>query len=110
MPTYFNGKMVSGGGGVGGGGLSLKTRLTITGTIASGPNFSCVASGPNYTHSGDLTSLCASQVLMCADVNCRIQVNGVEQDKETEILWVNSTTFQLIALSVDAGDIVTIYN
>lgn len=110
MPTYFNGKMVSGGGGGSGGGLTLKTRLTIIGTIAAGSTFSCIASGPNYTHSGDITSMELSQVLFRLNIDIRIQVNGVEQDKETEILWVSSTTFQLIALPVDAGDILTIYN
>lgn len=110
MPTYYNGKIVSTGGGGAGGGLTLKTRLVVTGTIANGSNFSTVGSGPNYTHSGALTNLDLSQAAMEGNIDIRIQVNGVEQDKETLILWVSSTTFRLIFLSLDNGDIITIYN
>lgn len=89
---------------------SKKTRLVVTGSIPSGSNLSTAASGPGYTHNGDVTSLSASQVAFRAQNPTRIQVNGVEQDKETEILWVSATSFQLIVLSLDSGDIVTIYN
>ena len=92
------------------GAAALKTRLIVTGGIVSGTTLSTTASGVNYTHNGDATSLAASQVLFRATHSIRIQVNGVEQDKETAILWVSATTFQLINLSLNAGDIITIYN
>jgi len=87
-----------------------KTRLLITGTIASGTAFSTVASGANYTHNGDATGLAASEALFRSTHSIRILVNGVEQDKETQILWVTATSFQLILLTVNSGDIITIYN
>jgi hypothetical protein len=87
-----------------------KARLTITGTIAQGTNFLTTASGPSYTHNGAAISLNTSQALFRSSHNIVIHVNGVEQDKETEILWVNSQTFQLISLPVDAGDIIQLYN
>lgn len=87
-----------------------KTRLIVTGNIAAGTTLSTTASGANYTHNGDATSLGASQAIFRATHSMRIDVNGVEQDKETEILWVTATSFQLISLSLDPGDIITIYN
>ncbi len=104
------------GGGVvdvtipGGGVAAAKGRLTVTAAIAAGVNFSTIASGAGYTQSGDPTSLGISQVAFRATHTTCIQINGVELDKETEILWVNSQTFQLINLAVDTGDILTIYN
>jgi hypothetical protein len=89
---------------------TAKTRLLVSGTIPSGTTFSTIASGANYTHAGDATSLNTSQALFRSTYAIRIAVNGVLQDKETEILWVSATTFQLILLTVDANDIITIYN
>ena len=89
---------------------TAKTRLLVSGTIPNGTTFSTIASGGSYTHNGDATALEASQALFRSTYATRIAVNGVLQDKETEILWVSITTFQLISLTVDAGDIITIYN
>lgn len=87
-----------------------KARLSVTGYIAQGTTFSTIASGVNYTHSGDSITLNISQTLFRATNSTQILVNGVKQDKETEILWLSSNTFQLISLSVDNGDIITLYN
>lgn len=91
-------------------GMSLKTRLIVTGPIAVATNFSTNGSGPNYSHQGDNTLLGASSPIFEATHRIRILLNGVEKDKQTEITWVNSTTFTLATLACNAGDILTIYN
>ncbi len=106
-PSVYSSPSLIAGGAVF---ATAKTRLLVSGTIPSSTTFSTVASGVNYTHNGDATALEASEALFRSTYAIRIAVNGVLQDKETEILWVSITTFQLISLTVDAGDIITIYN
>jgi len=91
-------------------GFQLKTRLLITGPIAAGTTFDTTAAGVNYAHQGDATGLDASQPEFEAADTIRILLNGVEQDKETEITWISANEFQFPGMPVDAGDIITIYN
>jgi len=92
------------------GNVDAKGRLAVTGAIAAGTTLSTDASGVNYTHSGDGVYLGDDASEFSNYHSIRILVNGVEQDKLTEITRVSTTTFQLTSLALNNGDIVTIYN
>jgi len=87
-----------------------ETRLTITGTISNGTTFNTTASGVNYTHSNDFGYLETSQGLFRNDLGIQVLLNGLVRDKETEVLWLTSQTFQLINSTVDSGDLITIFS
>jgi hypothetical protein len=90
--------------------IILKTRLTVTGGIPPGSNYSTTTSGPSFVHSGDFTSVGANASVLLSNHKIRILLNGVEKDKNTEITWVNATTFQIVGPGQNPGDVITVYN
>lgn len=92
------------------GGLIAKARLAVSAAIPAGTTLNTNASGAGYTHSGDGVNVASTGLHFSNEHSIRILVNGVEQDKQTEITWVSTTSFQLTSLALNNGDIVTIYN
>ena len=91
-------------------GAANYTRLVVTGSIAAGTTLNVTTSGTGYTHTGAAGDLEISEVLFLSNSIIRIVASGVETDKPTEVTWVNSQSFQFNDLSLDPGDIITIYS
>lgn len=87
-----------------------KTRLNITGIIANNTTFSVIASGINYTKTLQNGNLQISVALFRSTNSIKIELNGINLDKETDILWINSQNFQLINYTCYPTDIITIYS
>jgi hypothetical protein len=85
------------------------TRLEITGAISSGTTLDVTASGANYTKTGDNGYLETSNAAFLANHGIAFHNNGVEQDKDVDIIWSSATLFTIME-PLDAGDILTIYS
>ena len=87
---------------------TAKTSLDITGNIAALTAFSVVASGVNYTKSDDDGYIGLTAAIFNDSVGILILLNGVEQEKSTQAVWVSSTTFTL-STETFIGDVIKIY-
>ena len=85
-----------------------KTSLDITGVIAALTAYSVTASGANYTKSGDDGNLGPNAASFNDSVGIRVELNGVNQEKSTEAVWVSSTTFTL-SVPTNFPDVIKIY-
>ena len=85
----------------------LKTKLGISGTIIAATTFLTNNSGVNYTKTGDSIYLGATDVEFNANNNLKFLLNGVEQEKGVNVIFVTSYSFYL-DVAVNNTDIINI--
>jgi len=84
-------------------GESRETIISFTATVAADTTLDLTQNGTGYTKSGENPVLGATSDEFNKARHVRILLNGVEQDKGIDVIWVSNTTAQ-IKFICDAGD------
>lgn len=98
----------AGGGGAGSGSVwTGKKKIIVTGSILSGATINANAAGVNHTVEGDSVNFGINAGEFAANDSIYIALNGIDQEKGIDVIYVSSSSFETI-VNFDAGDIIII--